>query len=166
MTSQPWAAWPQIRDEAQSSGWRVLSERGGTARLERRDPRTETGAAVLNIAFDRDGHIESSWISALGREVDVNAADPLNTILEWIREPVPTPKLSFAQRAALIAALDGQDTYWVRPNTIQSLVDRKLVRWCENNQYANGGSYITTAAGSDLALALVANERRSKEAHP
>ena len=164
--SQPWAAWPQIRDEAQTNGWRVLSERGGTARLERRDPRTETGAAVLNIAFGRDGHIETSWISAFGREVDASTADPLNTVLDWIREPVPTPKLSFAQRAALIAALDGQDTHWVRSNTIQSLIDRKLIRWCENNQYANGGSYITTAAGTDLALALIANERRSEETRP
>lgn len=70
-------------------------------------------------------------------------------------------KLSFAQRAALIAAVDGDDTYWVRSNTIQSLIDRGLIRWCENSNYIDGGSYIATPAGRTLALSLVGEQHAS-----
>lgn len=67
-----------------------------------------------------------------------------------------TISLSFAQRMALLAAFNDDNTDWVRANTIESLIKRGLVRWINNgNAYENGrGGYITTRAGRELAESL------------
>lgn len=66
------------------------------------------------------------------------------------------PGLSFAQRMALMAAFNHDDTDWVRSNTIDSLVKRGLIRWVDSrNAYSDGrGGYITTPPGTALAKAL------------
>lgn len=67
-----------------------------------------------------------------------------------------TENLSFAQRMALLAAFNGDNTDWIRANTIESLIKRGLVQWIDNrNAYVNGrGGYITTRAGRKLAESL------------
>lgn len=84
----PWVAWPTISKTARENGWGVLAERGGVARMERRDPRGEWGAVTLHIAFDRGGRIASAWIEELDRHVR-NQPKKLDTILQWISEAVP-----------------------------------------------------------------------------
>lgn len=72
-----------------------------------------------------------------------------------LRSTAP-PKLSEAQRWALMAAFHCDDTDWIHGNTINSLLKRGLIQWIDNgNRYSNGrGGYITTAAGRELAEAL------------
>lgn len=71
-------------------------------------------------------------------------------------ESAPAHKLSGAQRWALLAAFNGDNTDWVHGNTINSLLRRGLIQWIDNgNAYENGrGGYIATAAGQKLAKAL------------
>ncbi len=84
----PWVAWPTISKAARENGWRLLPERGGVARMERRDPRSETGAVTLHIQFNRGGRIASAWIGELDRQVR-NQPRKLDTILRWIAESAP-----------------------------------------------------------------------------
>lgn len=85
---KPWVAWPAIAKAARVNGWRVLAERGGVARMERRDPRSESGAVTLHVEFNRAGHIAGAWIEELDRNIR-RQPKKLNTILQWISEAVP-----------------------------------------------------------------------------
>jgi hypothetical protein len=60
-----------------------------------------------------------------------------------------TVRLSRNQLWALSAAYGGDDTDWIRANTIASLVRRGLIHWFDDkNHYENGeGGYITTPRG-------------------
>jgi hypothetical protein len=86
---RPWVDWPMIRDTARSNGWGLLAERGGVARMERRDPRSETGAVTLHVEFDSRGLIVGAWIAGLGRRIRAHDAEKLDTIVSWLREAVP-----------------------------------------------------------------------------
>lgn len=85
---RPWATWPAIAKAARANGWRILAERRGVARLERRDPRSEVGAVTLHVEFNRAGHIAGAWIEELDRNIR-SQPKKLNTILQWISEAVP-----------------------------------------------------------------------------
>lgn len=65
-------------------------------------------------------------------------------------------RLSHAQRWALLAAFNGDDTDHIHGSTINSLLSRGLIQWIDDsNRYANGrGGYITTPAGQELAETL------------
>jgi hypothetical protein len=82
---QPWADWPTIMQTARANGWRVLAERGGEARLERRDGRSSTGAVSLHIKFDGDGAISGAKLVELGYFIGSVAPQKLDTILGWLR---------------------------------------------------------------------------------
>jgi len=85
---KPWVAWPAIAKAARANGWRILAERRGVARMERRDPRSEVGAVTLHVEFNRGGHIAGAWIDELDRNIR-SQPKKLNTILQWISEAVP-----------------------------------------------------------------------------
>lgn len=84
--NHPWLDWPAIKQTAQENGWSLLAERYSVARMERRDTRSETAAATLHVAFDAEGRIANAWIAELDRQVEVNNAEKLPTILDWLRE--------------------------------------------------------------------------------
>lgn len=79
---------PALRKLAQENGWRLVAERDGVARFERRDSRSETGAVLLHIEFNCGGNIASAWIGA-ERRVGPRNADKLETIRRWMTESVP-----------------------------------------------------------------------------
>lgn len=63
---RPWVHWPTIASTARSNAWKVLAERRGVARMERRDPRSPDGAVTLHIEFDHAGLIADASIPELG----------------------------------------------------------------------------------------------------
>ncbi|MCX8559031.1 hypothetical protein OS121_28730 [Mycolicibacterium mucogenicum] len=101
---QPWVAWPAIAKAARANGWRVLAERRGVARAERRDPRSEVGAVTLHVEFNRAGHIAGAWIEELDRHIR-SQPKKLNTILEWICEAVPEQRYGAERFGPTLTAL-------------------------------------------------------------
>lgn len=85
---RPWKSMPELRKLAHENGWTLKAERGGVARFERRDPRSETGAVLLHVEFNRGGNIASAWIDAR-RTVGTRDANKLETIRRWMTESVP-----------------------------------------------------------------------------
>lgn len=83
---RPWADWPTIIEVARDHGWQLLAERGGGARLERRDVRSSTGAVELAIGFDAGGAISAAEVAELGYCLDPNSPQKLDTILGWLSE--------------------------------------------------------------------------------
>lgn len=79
---------PELRKLAHENGWTLKAERGGVARFERRDPRSETGAVLLHVEFNRGGNIASAWIDAR-RTAGTRDANKLETIRRWMTESVP-----------------------------------------------------------------------------
>lgn len=87
-STRPWVAWPTIRQTACENGWNLLAERSGVARMQRRDPRSHTGAVTLHIEFNRGGRIAGAWIAELDRHVR-RQPRKRDTVLKWISESVP-----------------------------------------------------------------------------
>jgi hypothetical protein len=82
---QPWKVLPKLRKLALDNDWRLIAERGGVARFERRDPRAKTGAVRLHVEFNRAGNIASAWMSDY-RQVGSGDANKFDTICRWMAE--------------------------------------------------------------------------------